>query len=168
MAVRDGTWHGGRRGAGPVRGCLPGSGAPRGSFHRQRRPSSSRSCGHQLPVHLPDLNCPSLPLSTDLTQNVPETRAPCLHLCSPLVQEGDLGVLTLQVLTTQCRRQTCKQYQFSILQAPDVSFSRWFFHMCPRALALTASPARILVCPEASYPSFKMQFKCDLGPGSLP
>lgn len=45
-----------------------------------------------------------------------------------------------------------------------VSSTRWCFHVCPRALALTTFPGRILVCPAA----FKTQLKRDLVQGYFP
>lgn len=64
--------------------------------------------GHELPAHLPELNCSSFPLPTDPTQNAPKTPAPWWHLCSQRVQEADLGVLTLKGLTARGRGQTHK------------------------------------------------------------
>lgn len=46
---------------------------------------------HGLPVHLPDPNRPSLPLSTEPTQNTPRTLALGRPLRSWLVQDGELG-----------------------------------------------------------------------------
>ena len=103
-ALRDGAGHGGRRGTGRVRGHLPGSGAPRGSLQRPADTLPPGAEGTRLPVHLPDPNRPSLPLSTEPTQNTPRTRALGRALCSWLVQDGELSLkgqhfkLSLKVL----------------------------------------------------------------------
>lgn len=71
-ALPDGAQHGGRRGAGRVRGHLPGSRDPRGQFPEAALSLFLWGLWASDPVHLPGLHCPPfLPLPTDAAGNTP-------------------------------------------------------------------------------------------------
>lgn len=143
-ALRDRAPHGERRGAGRVRGHLPGSGGPRGRLHRQPCPSSCGGCGHT--THLstrPPCTVPTF---------LPPSRPHWKHT---------LGSRSARVLTT---RRTTQMHQRSMSSAScrhrGVRFTR-----APRRHV--PHPQQVRVCPAASHPSFSY---CPsvTSPGSLP